>query len=605
MTHKTIKGEEQVIEVTKAINSAPLLIEELAKSIGKMPEVEKDTASTELVGFIAQMDDLSYSQFESRLAKAMGLGDAQLRKRVKATQKIERDDDTGENVEYTLGGMIKGYLIEYLYDPDIDKASLAWRDPSGKVDSGYSVMIEGKKIVAKSPDEVVRSGAILFPSKLGEKKDTRTLTTMINSFIKRAYLFPNALMPKIISYWILVSWVYDSFPATPYLRANGEPGSGKSELMLRISLICNRRFVASGASSTSSLFRTMQTYNFPTLFLDEMDQSKSDAATDIAKLLNQGAMRDGAPITKSVEVVIDGKKTYEVEVYKVYCPKLLAMQGFFYDRAIESRCLSLQLQPRDPIELKAAKIPYHITEKMKQEALAMRNLLVRWRLETWRYREMKDEYVNVNISSRLNQVTWPMQALAEEDENEELRHEINVFLEEYYRFMTQDKNMTVEARIIEAMWTIYKDAELSTSMVEQEADGRKKIKIGFITKIANQIIAWMNMEDGDEDDGEDENGKSKQMIKKNKFELSPQKVGRRLREKLQIETSERSKDGYSAYWDQVHMEALAKRYGVKVDELEVPAKKSETPMATKAIQTKPTPIYRAKQEFLPTNEEKD
>ncbi len=605
MTHQHIKAEDQPKLIAELVNGAPLLIEVIAGRIGQMPQVERDTASQELIEFIAQMDELSYSQFESRLAKAMRMGDAQLRKQVKATKKAEKDEGDGEGFISTFGGMIKDYMVEYLYDPDTDRASLAWRDPSGKVETGYSVIIDGQKYVPRQPDEVVRSGAILFPSKLGEKKDTRTLTAMILSFIRRVYLFPDVLTPKIIAYWILVSWVYDSFPAVPYLRANGEPGSGKSELMLRIALICNRRFIASGASSTSSLFRTMQSYNFPTLFLDEMDQSKSDAASDIAKLLNQGAMRDGAPITKSVEVVIDGKKTYEVEVYKVYCPKLLAMQGYFWDRAIETRCLSIQLQPRDPIELKAAHIPYHITEEMKREAVAMRNLLLRWRLETWRYREMKEEYINENISSRLNQVTWPMQALAEEDGNTELRHEINSFLEEYYRFLTQDKNMTVEARIIEAMWTIYKYPDTHSEMVEREADGREKIKIGHISKMANQIIAWMNMEeDEDEDDGGDAN-KQKASFKKAKFEMSPQKVGRRLRDKLQIETSERSKDGYSAYWNQIHMEALAKRYGINVDGLEPPVKKAEatTGQPQTAQTQKPAPVAKPKQAYLPSENE--
>ena len=598
MTYRPLDQADQLVAINRALGNAPTYAETVASMVRSLKGAKRDDAQTRAVKLIARMDDMSFSQYQGRLADTMGVKLTELKRMVKASQKDENKDESGENIEFTIGGMIKGYVVEYLYNRELNKASLAWRDPNGKVDTGGSLVIEGKKYLPKPPDAVTQSGAILYPSKLGEKKDTGTLAAMNLSFIRRNFLFHDSLIPKIMSYWVFLSWSFDCFPAVPYLRATGEPGSGKSEMMLRLALICNKRFVVSGASSTSSLFRIMQVYNFPTLVMDEMDQNRSDAASDIAKLLNQGAMRDGAPITKSSEVTIDGKKDYEPEVYQVYCPKLLSMQGVFFDRALESRCITFQIQPSDPIELRAAKIPIYITEEMKQEALAMRNLLVRWRLENWSLRDMKDEYLNVNISSRLNQVTWPIQALSEGSENEELRREINSFMEDYYRWMTQDKNMTVEARIIEALWTIYKDDELHKQMVEKDSEGREKIKIGFITKIANQIIAWMNMdEDGSDDDGDDDNNKLKIIqIKKNKFDLSPQKVGHRLREKLQVETSERSKDGYSAYWDQIHMEALAKRFGVNVDTLESPVKGNE--------QAKPV-LQTPKQGQLPVENKPD
>lgn len=605
MTHKKLNADEQVLKITGALNSAPLLIEVLASSIGKMASVEKDLASAELISIIAQMDELLYTRYETTLAKAMGLGDAQLRKQVKATLKAEKDEGGNENVFYTFGGVVKDYVLEYIYDDEAEKAKLAWRDPSGKVEEGYSVMIDGKKYVPHPVDAIVQSKSILYPSRLGEKKDMRTLVMMIMSFLNRNFLYHDKLMVEIQAYWAFLTWMFDCFPAIPMLRAAGEFGGGKSEMMLRLGLICNKRFVASGAGSTSSLFRIMQVYNFPTLFLDEMDQKNSEAASDIAKLLNQGTMADGAPITRTAKVIIDGREEYQPEVYKVYCPKMLAMQFTFFDQAILSRCMTVQVQPSEPLELKAAHIVPHITDDMKREAQALRNLMLRWRLENWGKRDWRDEYWNVNISARLNQVTWPLLALTEGTENVELRGKINAFMEEYYRFMTQDKNMTIEARIIEAMWTIYKFPDTHAEMVERESDGREKIKIGHIAKVANQIIKAMNMDD-EEDEEEDEKDKSKKtVVVKKEFRMTAQKVGKRLRNKLQIETSDRASDGYSAYWDPIHMEALAKRYGIDITLLG-PMTKTPDSMPEPAVKQPVQTGFRSKQQFLkPADEEKD
>lgn len=588
MTHKIIATDEQMRLINAAINESEMYIQVIARRVGAMKGAEKDQALPEFVRIAAQLPEMTYTRYESMLARTVGLTTMELRKQIKVAKKEGDKSEDGEDVEYTLGGYIDGYVVEYLYDSDDGTASLAWRTPEGRLESGSSVTIGHKKYMAMMPNETIKMGAILFPAKLGDVRDTKTLAAMIENYIKRVYLLPTPLYAKIISYYVLLTWMYASFPAIPYLRVTGEPGSGKSELMLRIALLCYRRFVAGGASSTASLFRMVDKYK-GTIFMDEMDLQKSDASADMVKFLVQGNMRDGAPIIRCEEAMVDGAKVIQEIIFPVYCPKLLSMQGEFYDPAVASRCITFPIQARETYELIDAGIPLSINEPMRREAQAMRNLLLAWRLKHWQPNiEIDPAYYNTNITARLNQVTVAIQMIAEDDEP--LRQEINRFMEEYQRYMTQDKNMTIEARIIEAMWVIYKFR--TAPMVDHENE-REKIKIGYVTDMANKIIKAMNME-ADEDD---QSAKKKDL-------LSPQKVGHRLRQKLQMETSPRSRDGYSVYWDQKKMEVLSKRYGIVVDDLTDPDEGKNILPAAQVNLVKPT-VPKPTQAALPVDDGND
>ena len=114
-----------------------------------------------------------------------------------------------------------------------------------------------------------------LPPALGDKRPIRELVAYVEKFIKSVYLLPSDRVARLIAYYVLITWVYDSFESMIYLRAMGGAGSGKSELMCRIGLICYRTMTANGADSTSSLFRMVQRYK-GTVFIDEADIENSD-----------------------------------------------------------------------------------------------------------------------------------------------------------------------------------------------------------------------------------------------------------------------------------------------------------------------------------------
>jgi hypothetical protein len=117
------------------------------------------------------------------------------------------------------------------------------------------------------------------------------------------------------------------------------------------------------------------------------------------------------------------------------------------------------------------------------------------------------------------------------------------------------------------MWKIWKFPDLHLQMVFEEQDGGHSIKIGDITKIANELMDEMNgvAGEGDEDDEEDDG--TRKYKKKKEKKLEPHRVGRMLRQELQLQVSKRRRDGFYVFWNEPRMIGLSNRYGVVLDEI--------------------------------------
>lgn len=562
LNKEKIATDQQREMVQELMHGAKTYVEATAAMAGGARGAEKEELQKRTIALMLKMDEEDLSLKRTEISKMLDLSVRDMDRMLKTVQSKKKKQSGEDAPELIYGGFINGYLVEYLYDPEANQATFAWRDPDGAVHTGESLRIGDVTYAPRQEDETVKMGGVLFPSKLGQLKTTREMAAYLENFVKSVYLLPSASEAKIIAYYILLTWVYDAFQAIPYLRVMGEPGSGKSELMKRVAMVCYRRIIGNGCNTTASLFHIVQKYQ-GTVYLDEMDMWDSTASMEIIKFLNLGAMRDGM-ITRMVERSDEkGNKVFEPQMYRTFCPKLLTQQKDFRDQAVGTRCLTFKLQPRETVELVKAGIPLNITPEMEQEALAIRNMLVRWKLEHWKPSiEVKTEFLDFEISSRLNQVTGPLLAIAQDDP--ELQKEIRGFLRAYYQELVLTRSMTIAARVIEAMWKIHKYEDLRKEMVVVDTkDGEEKILVGHITQIANQIIDEMNMHGEDEDEGEEGHKRKK----KKENELSPQKTGRLIREELQLKVSERTKKGYYVIWDETRMTALAKRFGINPEEV--------------------------------------
>lgn len=545
--------ETQRAVIQGLLKAAPTYVETICAWAGMQEGAARDEAMPQALAVVARLDDFNRSMLRKDLAKALRVTIREMEGMLKSlAAKEEREKSIGEP-EYIWGGYYHGWLVEYLYDQNNDHASLAWRDPEGRIGSGDELVINEKRYLPYPPNQTLKSGAVVFAAALGEKKPIRELVAYIELYLKAIYLFPSEQMTRLVAYWVLSTWVYDCFGTTIYLRAMGGAGSGKSELISRIGLVCYRTMRANGAGSTSALFRAVERYKCVTL-LDEADLAQSDTEQDMIKFYNLGAMKNN-PIWRAIEVTgPNGEKTWEVVAYQTFCPKLIAMRKEFRDDAVSTRSLTLKLAPREMPELMAAGIPLTIDDSMKARARALRNFMVRWRLETWQPEIVVDPtYYDLTISPRLNQVAGPLLSIAQEDP--EQQEDIRRTLREYYAETIINQSMTLGARVLEALWKIWQYPDLHQGMVKTEADGALVIKIGDVTRITNEIIGEMN-DDDNSDDGE-EASKFKQGR-----ELKSQRVGRILRSDLQMQVTTRRRDGFWVYWNEPKMIGLSTKYGI-------------------------------------------
>lgn len=555
---ETADKDQQEKAILQLLQHCPTYVEAICAWAGAQEGAARDDALKQAFDVVVQMPEFERATYQADLSKSMRINQREFSRIVKTALNEQKKDERLGDTTPTLGGVIDGWLVEYLYDPEDHTARLAWRDPDGKIDSGRTVEIEHVVYEAMEPTETFRMNGVQFPSKIGEPKSTGEVVKYVEAFIKSNYLIAQELDIKIMSYYVLLTWIYDSFNAIPYLRAIGEAGAGKSELMRRVGLLCYRTIAANGCGTVATLFRSVERYQ-GTVFIDEADLQVSDTTSEVIKFLNLGAMR-GNPITRLEEVRdADGNKSYEERMYRTYCPKLIAMRRDFKDDAVGSRCLTFKIQPRETFELIRHKVPLEINNQMRASALAIRNLLLRWKLDHWQVEIPIDPtYYDLDISSRLNQVTGALMALAKDAP--ELQAEMRQFLRAYYSEMTQARSMTITARVIEAIWQIHKYKDLRAMYVTVEPDGTEKMLVGSVTKIANEIMDEMNT-------GEDKPGETDDQHKRKRDELSPQRIGRLIREDLQIRIAERTKKGFYMVWDEERMTAVAKRFGLVPDEI--------------------------------------
>lgn len=581
MTHRKLEIPDQIKIIGRSISEAKTYIEHLANDVKEMRGADYDDAIRKVAEMAATMEDFAYAQYQGSIARSMNVTLNEFKRMVRELKDKKNKPGKGdEDVIYTMGGFYDGYVVDYTYDYEENQEGLVWKSPDGKLEEGYELVIGGKRYRAAPPTETILKGGILLASKLGPVRSTTDLLGYMESFLNSVFLFDNPLFPKIAANFVLETWIYDCFFSVPYLRATGDPGSGKTEMMRRIGLLCYRTINASGSSSTASIFRMIDIYN-PTLLMDEMDLKDSDVGSDKVQLLKLGFQKDGY-IFRVEKQTVDGEEKLVETMFRTFCPKLFTMQDAgFKDPGLNSRCFTFQVQPKEAYELKAVHIPTERTKEMLDSALALRNMLLTWRLSHWQPMIAIDqELINTDISLRLNQIMMPLIMISKDEEA--LRKEINAFMVEYNDFLIQDKEMDVEARIIEAMWKIYLCPEMKKEMVETDAGGFEKIKVGHITQVANKIMEEMNMDDDDEGDSS----------KKKVTGLTTHKVGRRIRNKLNFRIVSRTSKGFFVVWDENRLRAKSMQFGVKPEEIDL------TPFAKKVVVVQPA-VTTAKMENFP------
>jgi hypothetical protein len=330
-----------------------------------------------------------------------------------------------------------GTLIELVYDPHRRVTSFVvsqdgrWRlEPSLELGKNH-------RIVPFSPDNnLIRTGALLLPSAPEEYGSEHELIHEIQAYIHR-YVDLSPGFERLASYYALLSWVYDAFNEVPYLRVRGDYGTGKTRFLLVAGALCYKPFFASGASTVSPIFHTLDAFR-GTLVIDEGDFRFSDEKAEVVKILNNGNVR-GVPVLRTM---VSNTREYNPKAFQVFGPKLVATRGEYDDRALESRFLTEEMgrnRLRDDV-------PINLPPEYEAEALKLRNKLLMYRLRNFHRAAIDPGAIDPALEPRLNQILVPLKSIVDDAA---FRDELAGVARDLQASMIASRGLELETQLLE------------------------------------------------------------------------------------------------------------------------------------------------------------
>lgn len=360
----------------------------------------------------------------------------------------------------TVSRVCTDTLVELVFDPQKRKTALAVSRFNGLWNIEQEVKIETGEVLVpySASNNLIASRCVLLPSRPEEYGFKHELVADIQAFLHR-YVDLSPTFERIAAYYILLSWVHDAFDELPYLRLRGEYGTGKTRGLLTIGSLCYRPFYASGASTVSPLFHTIDSFG-GTLVLDEADLPYgSDARVDLVKILNNGTTK-GMPVLRTVQ---NRHKEFNPYAFKVFGPKLIASREPFQDHALESRFITEETGSR-PLR---PDIPIYLPKTMHEEALALRNRLLHYRLCEFFKIKTDPAALMAGAEPRLNQTALSLLSMVDEPGE---RLEIQQFLLAASADLVRARQECPEARVLAAVITTFEKTTDTPAPIREITD---------------------------------------------------------------------------------------------------------------------------------------
>jgi hypothetical protein len=418
-------------------------------------------------------------------------------------------------------------IIEEIYDPQNKDQPFQFvikKGDTGEITYDGEYKFEGT-LYQPIQSDIVKKKALSLPSGLEDYKSEDVLLYNIQRHIHR-YVELDKSFERITAYYVLLTYCYDCFSELPYLRVKADYGTGKSRFLLTVGPLCYKPLIAGGAVTASPIFRFIDEWG-GTLIIDEADFKSSEMYDEIIKILNCRFNR-GIPVLRSEQ----RGKTWVTMPYNVYGPTLLATRRDFKDKALESRCVTYNMEPRTRDD-----IPINLDEEeLFKSALNLRNQLLQWRLNKIRKVTLKPDRKIEGIEDRLNQIVVPLLSIVED---ESVRSDLRDFMKSYNQNLIEDRGLTLEFQALHAITKIINEGKPSFN----ESKRRKHDLFSFkaITELINR----------DRDDRD---------------KISPQKVGYLLKN-LDLKKDRFKNSWYFDYGSESEMRLimLRKKYGINED----------------------------------------
>jgi hypothetical protein len=331
-------------------------------------------------------------------------------------------------------------LVELVYDPAKRTTALAVSRFGGLWNVEQEIRIDtGDNLVPYSAsNNLIAHDCVLLPSTVEQSGTKADLIADIHAYLRR-YVDLSPGFELVAAYYILLSWVHDAFNEVPYLRLVGDFGTGKTRALMTIGSVCYRPFFASGASTVSPIFHTLDAFG-GTLVLDEADLPYSDAKADLVKLLNNGTVK-GMPVLRTLQ---NKDKEFNPYAFRVFGPKIVAAREPFQDRGLESRFFTEETGTR-PLR---SDIPIQLPTTLKEEALRLRNRLLHFRFEEFVRIRVRSSASVQGLGARASQMALPLLSLVEDAA---AREEIEAFLKAQSAKAAQKRQEALDGRVLAAL----------------------------------------------------------------------------------------------------------------------------------------------------------
>jgi hypothetical protein len=355
-----------------------------------------------------------------------------------------------------------GTLVELVYQPQQARTGLALYSAGRWTLQEYVDAGNGIRLVPFSPkNNLIKNEAVLLPSEPRLYGSEDELIASISGFIRRyADLTPS--FEKVATHYVILSWLYDAFNELPYLRLRGDYGTGKTRTLLTIGSICYKPFFASGASTVSPIFHTLDAFR-GTLIIDEADFRFSDASAEIVKVLNNGNVR-GMPVLRTM---LNRQREFNPQAFHVFGPKIVATRGSYQDTGLESRFITEEMGGR-PLR---ADIPINLPPSFKDESRELRNKLLLFRFRNRHSAKLNEKLVDRRLEPRLSQIFTPLLSVVA---SPSVRDELCAIAANTQTELVAAQGMSPEAQVLECIVGFLGDTSRSTISVANIAEAMRQ-----------------------------------------------------------------------------------------------------------------------------------
>jgi hypothetical protein len=349
-------------------------------------------------------------------------------------------------------------LYEQIYRPDDKTSAFIFYDTvTGDVGEITHVgKIHPIELQHNEADTVgLPENALNFYAQYKNDNDAEAdLLTEVDAFLyKYVDLDPN--FRTLAASYILLSWLFDRFYTIPYLRVQGDFGSGKSRTLDVVGGLCYRSINVSGATSAAGIFRIIDRWR-GTLILDESDFRYSDETVDLIRILNMG-------FEKNRSVLRVNSDNTGIDHFSTFGPKLIASRKKFADEALESRCISTITRQTERTD-----IPFSLGKHFFEERNQLRKKLLMYRLKNWEQIDPEIFDIDVKCEPRLKQISLPFFILF--SKNKELLNEFKSFIEGFQRELVEDRATSIHGQVVGALFDLFDESDRRTETVVSVSD---------------------------------------------------------------------------------------------------------------------------------------